>query len=344
MIMVLSLFVSAIAISQTNNSSTNNGNTTQRWGGNTAPGFRIPKETPRNATNTNTAQQGTSGQGGGSSAQPLNGGPGTLTPRAGSATGGSINNRGNNAGSRSAGRATQSSGNANNGSGVSTTQRPTAGGSGSGSTNEKASPFVGGIYPADNAKQHFDSVSPVNPNTISNRNTTNATIAGGNDTTFNVNTINQGGVTTNSGATDRSGQAQFGQTNWGESRRTIGASQWTVPPPITASFSRDFPQVSNATWSRNNVDTSLYSARYQSGAQWVTRNYSASGSLVDVRTEVPVLQAPRPVSVYLAKQPQGFQLTSINRLEITGRPVIYQLNAAGGKTVYINEEGMEVRY
>jgi hypothetical protein len=209
------------------------------------------------------------------------------------------------------------------------------------STNNN-SPFVGGIHAADKTTNTFDSVQLANPNSVSSRNATNAVIPGGNDTTFNVNTINASGVTTNSGAVDRSGQSQFGQTNWGNGRSTIGESQWTVPPPITASFNKEFPSASNATWTRNNVDTSIYSARYQSGAAWVITNYSNAGQRLDTKTEIALLQAPRPVSVYLAKQPPNFQVVSLYFLQMQGKPDMYEITTRGGKTIYINNEGMEV--
>ncbi|HEX8462609.1 MAG TPA: hypothetical protein VF623_14310, partial [Segetibacter sp.] len=57
----------------------------------------------------------------------------------------------------------------------------------SGTKNTSNSPFVGGIHPADNATNTFDSVRLANPNSVDNRTATNAVIAGGNDTTFNVN-------------------------------------------------------------------------------------------------------------------------------------------------------------
>jgi len=206
------------------------------------------------------------------------------------------------------------------------------------------SPFAGGIHPADNAANTFDSVQINNPNAVNNRNATNAVIAGGNDTTFNVNTINPTGVTTNSGAVDRSGQTQFGQTNWGNSRSTIGESQWTVPPPITASFNKDFPLINNATWSRNNVDTSVYSAKYQSGTSWVISNYNNTGQRLDTKTEIALLQAPRAVSVYLAKQPTNFQPVTIYFLQMQGKPEMYEITTRSGKTIYINNEGMEINY
>jgi hypothetical protein len=202
-------------------------------------------------------------------------------------------------------------------------------------------PFAGNIHPAYNAGKKFDSAG-INSN---NRSTSRATtIRGGNDTTFNANTLDPSGTTTNSGAVDRSGQAQFGQTNWGNGRGTVGESQWTIPPPITASFNREFPSVNNATWSRNKVDTSIYSARHKSGSHWITTNYNAGGQRIDMRTEVPLLQPPRPVAVYLAKQPANFRAVNIYRLQLQGKPDVYEIVTRNGKTIYINNEGMEVNY
>jgi len=220
-------------------------------------------------------------------------------------------------------------------------QRNSAGAdSSTGGNTGNTSPFAGGMHAADNAAKTFDTAT----NNTNNQANGNATIAGGNDTTFNVNTVNQGGVTTNSGAVDRSGQAQFGQTNWGNSRSTVGESQWTIPPPITASFNKEFPAANTATWTRNNVDTSIYSARYQAGAAWVTANYNAAGQRLDMRTEVALLQPPRAVSIYLAKQPNNLQVAAVYKLQLQGKPDVYEIETASGKKFYINNDGMEVNY
>jgi hypothetical protein len=207
---------------------------------------------------------------------------------------------------------------------------------------DAASPFVSGVHAADNAPKKFDTTA--NSHSAKNQ-TANTTIAGGNDTTFNVNTtLFQKGVTTNSGAVDRSGQAQFGQTNWGDSRSTVGESQWTIPPPITASFNKEFPASNTATWTRNNVDTTIYSAKYKSGSQWIITNYNSSGERLDMRTEVPLIQSPRPVSVYMAKQPANFKAASIYKLQVQGKADLYELETATGKRIYINNDGVEVIY
>ncbi len=213
----------------------------------------------------------------------------------------------------------------------------------SGRSASSTSPFVTGVRASDNATNSFDTTNAPPGKNVSKQ-TRGTMIAGGNDTTFNVNTISQGGVTTNSGAVDRSGQAQFGQTNWGNARSTVGESQWTVPPPITASFNQDFPRSNSATWTRNNVDTNLYSAKYKAGAQWVTTNYNSSGKRLDMRTEYPLIQAPRPVSVYMAKQPAGFKAATIYKIQVHGRPDIYEVETSVGKKIYINNDGMEVAY
>lgn len=209
-----------------------------------------------------------------------------------------------------------------------------------------ASPFAGGIHAAGNASKPFDIPAAGNNNRLNRRgnNTISSTVPGGNDTTFNINTIAQSGVTTTSGAIDRSGQAQFGQTNWGRSRSTVGESQWTVPPPITASFNKELPAQNSATWSRNNVDTTLYSAGYKLGAHWVTTNYNRAGQRLDTRTEYPLIQPPRAVTVFMAKQPPGFDIESIYKVQVRGKPDAYEIRTKSGKTIYLNTEGMRINY
>jgi hypothetical protein len=207
-----------------------------------------------------------------------------------------------------------------------------------------ASPFVSGITAAPNAARTFDTVVTTGPAASG---TVGTVIPGGNDTTFNSNTIAPtSGVGSTSGAVDRSGQSQFGQTNWGrnEHRNTVGESQWTIPPPITASFNREFPEQNQATWIRNQVDTNQYSVRYRQGANWVTSTYDASGTRINMRTDIPLVQAPAPVSGFIAKQPSTFQVASISRINLQGRPEVYELRLANGQSTYVNNDGMEVRF
>ena len=223
-----------------------------------------------------------------------------------------------------------------------------------GSTAAK-SPFVKGIHAAANANENFDSVnnninnlnSVNNVNNAANVNNPNVTgkpVAAPNDTVFNANTVPDNGVLTNSGAIDRSGNAQFGQTNWGNSRSTVGESQWTVPPPITASFTKEFPTATNATWSRNSKDTSIYSARYKTGDSWVTTNYNASGQRLDMRSEVPLVLLPPAVNNYVSKMPSNLQVTGITRWQVLGKADVYEIRTRVGKTIYVNNDGAEVNY
>lgn len=213
-----------------------------------------------------------------------------------------------------------------------------------GVNNAATSPFVSGITAAPNAAKTYDTVVSIGP---AANGTVGTVIPGGNDTTFNSNTIApNSAVGSTSGAVDRSGQSQFGQTNWGrnEHRNTVGESQWTIPPPITASFNREFPQQYQATWIRNQVDTNQYSVRYKQGANWVTSTYDASGTRINMRTDIPLLQPPAPVSAFIAKQPSTFQVVSISRITIQGRPEVYELRLANGQSTYVNNDGMEVRF
>ena len=208
------------------------------------------------------------------------------------------------------------------------------------------SPFAGGVHAAANAGEKFDSAGNINPNSVhTNAGTNTASNTNGapaNDTVFNNNTITDNGVTTNSGAVDRSGRAQFGQTNWGNSRSTVGESQWTIPPPVTASFSRDVTNAGNLTWTRNTADTSVYSARYKSGDRWVTSNYSISGQRLDMRTEVPLTLLPPPVNTYISKMPATLAVVTITRWQVLGKADVYEIQTKTGKTIYVNEDGTEV--
>lgn len=203
------------------------------------------------------------------------------------------------------------------------------------------SPFASGIHAAANAGEKFDTLQQ-NANNPNTGNVTVTPVAAPNDTIFNTNTINNNGATINSGAVDRSGQAQFGQTNWGNSRSTVGESQWTIPPPVAASFNKEFPAAGDLTWTRNNADTSIYSARYKSGDTWVTTNYSVSGQRLDMRTEMPLTLLPRRVSAYVDKLPNNLQVSAISKWQVLGKPDVYEIQTRTGKTIYLNNEGKEV--
>ena len=214
--------------------------------------------------------------------------------------------------------------------------------------DSSSGPFVTGIHPANNAAKTYDTLNtPANANNVNGATSVNAgstSIEPANDTVFNANSIKENGITTTSGAVDRSGQAQFGQANWGDSRGTVGEGQWTVPPPITASFNKQFPAVNNATWTRNNRDTSIFSARYNNGTSWIIMNYNAAGERLDMRTEFSLPQPPRPVSIFIAKQPADFQAAAIYRLQVPGKPDLYEIQTKTGRTIYINNDGNTVSF
>lgn len=208
------------------------------------------------------------------------------------------------------------------------------------------SPFVGGIHAAPDAGEKFDTANEtLNVNNVNPANVTVAPVAAPNDTVFNANVTTDNSVNTNSGAVDRSGQAQFGQTNWGNSRSTVGESQWTIPPPVTASFNKEFPTAADASWSRNSTDTSVYSARYKSGDLWITTNYTASGKRLGIRTEMPLMLLPQTVSAYISKLPTNqLPVLAITKWQMLGRAEVYEIKTKPGKIVYVNNEGAEVAY
>lgn len=209
------------------------------------------------------------------------------------------------------------------------------------------SPFATGVHAAANSGEKFDTTNRnVNPNNVNSNNVNNAantnTAVANNDTVYNPNTITDNGMTTNSGAVDRSGRTQFGQTNWGNTRSTVGESQWTVPPPIAASFTKEFPSAGNLTWTRSNTDTSIYSARYKSGDRWVTSNYNISGQRLDVRTEVPLTLLPQAVNTYISKMPANSPVLTITKWEVLGKSDVYEIQTKTGKIIYVSDDGTEV--
>ncbi len=209
---------------------------------------------------------------------------------------------------------------------------------------QDSSPFVSGIHAADNAAKKYDSVALVNPNNILNNSQPTVATGVGNDTISNPNTIVQNGIATTSGAVDKSGQAQFGQTNWGSSRSTIGEGQWTVPPPVSSAFSKDLPTIKNVTWNRSNTDTAIYWARYQSGSDWIISSYNSTGNTLDRRTEISIQQLPSQLSGFIRSQPSPFQASSVYRLQIPGRQDLYEIRTPQNRIMYVNMNGEEVKY
>lgn len=207
-----------------------------------------------------------------------------------------------------------------------------------------SSPFVSGIHASNDAAAKYATVVMVNPNSIENTQQTIQTSANSNDTVLNANTIVRGGIATASGAVDKSGQAQFGQTNWGSSRSTIGEGQWTVPPPVSSAFSKEATSVNNATWSRSNTDTAIYWARYQSGAEWIISSYNSTGNTLDRRTEISLQQLPTQLNGFINAQSSPFKVSSVYRLQVPGRQDVWEVRTPFDRVIYVNMNGEEVRY
>lgn len=202
----------------------------------------------------------------------------------------------------------------------------------------QTTPFVSGIYAAPKAGKTFDSAA--NRTAITGASTNNQMITG-RDTILNRNTLNEGGIPTNSGAVDKSGQSQFGQSNW--QNNTVGESQWTVPPPVSATFNKQFGEMNNAVWSRNMGDTNMYRVRYQQNNVWIANTFTSAGQVMDTRTEIPLAQAPLGVTAYKARQPGTFEIITVNKYQPQGRPFVYELRLKDGRTIYVNEAGTEIR-
>jgi hypothetical protein len=47
--------------------------------------------------------------------------------------------------------------------------------------------------------------------------------------------------------------------------------------------------------------------------------------------------------MYLSKQPAELRLSSIARLQMPGKPEVYEIKTSGGKTIYVNDDGAETK-
>ena len=130
---------------------------------------------------------------------------------------------------------------------------------------------------------------------------------------------------------------------WG--RNTVGESQWTPTATLSSSFSRDFPNVTGATWIRDVRDTMNYSARYKTGDYWTMSTYSATGTRIDTRTELPQNDLPRPVALYRDKQgSNNIQFKRVIKVERPSKANLYEVLLTNGRVVYVNSDGAEVSY
>lgn len=127
---------------------------------------------------------------------------------------------------------------------------------------------------------------------------------------------------------------------WG--RNTLGESQWTPSPSISAGFSKDYPEVTDITWMRDARDTSNFSVRYRNGNWWSVSTYSGAGARLDTRTQLDFDDLPRPVSFFIERHFVNTHPQKVVRVERPYKIDFYELRFSAGRVVYIDGDGREI--
>jgi len=88
-----------------------------------------------------------------------------------------------------------------------------------------------------------------------------------------------------------------------------------VPAAVTQSFSRLYPQVTKAKWSRENGD---YEANFTLHSQEMSVIFNARGKRLETETEIPVSQLPQTIQKNLKQKFQGYKITEAAKIQSNG--------------------------
>lgn len=132
----------------------------------------------------------------------------------------------------------------------------------------------------------------------------------------------------------------IGESQWGTNQ--VGENQWTPPNNIIAGFTRDFPTIRGASWTRDNM-LNTFSVRYKNGDFWSSSVYSVNGEQLETRTEIPLTTAlPQQLVTFKNKQSALVDFSRVSRLERPGREPLYEVRLSTGRIAYVNGAGVEV--
>jgi hypothetical protein len=113
-----------------------------------------------------------------------------------------------------------------------------------------------------------------------------------------------------------------------------------APAPVLKSFTTDYPNITDATWSNSKGN---WSATYNSNGMQTVTTYHANGTRMDTRTTYPVAQAPQAVLTYQQNNP-GFTASRIIMISRPDMNDIYELRSSTGQTIYIDTNGSVTTY
>ena len=130
------------------------------------------------------------------------------------------------------------------------------------------------------------------------------------------------------------------ESYWGTNQ--VGENMWTPPNNVITSFTRDFPAIRGATWTRDN-GLSTFSARYKSGDLWTTSVYNNTGVQMETRIEMPLIGTmPQPLTTFKGKQSALVDFNRVSRIVRPGREELFEVRLSTGRIAYINSRGEEV--
>lgn len=114
-----------------------------------------------------------------------------------------------------------------------------------------------------------------------------------------------------------------------------------VPNKVQTAFTKDYPNAYNVNWAKNRGD---WTATYSVNGFRTTATYHANGSRRDTRTYIPVAQAPQPVVIYRERVGPSIQIGKILKIDMPGRPEVYQLQTTTGRLVYVDSKGSVITF
>lgn len=112
-----------------------------------------------------------------------------------------------------------------------------------------------------------------------------------------------------------------------------------APAPVLKSFTTDYPDVTDATWSSSKGN---WMVTYNVNGMKTITTYHANGSRIDTRTWYSVDQAPQPVITYQQNN-AGYKPTMIILISRPDQPDVYELTSGSGK-IYIDTNGGVTTY
>jgi len=112
-----------------------------------------------------------------------------------------------------------------------------------------------------------------------------------------------------------------------------------APAPVLKSFTTDYPDISDATWSNSK---GKWTATYKVNGMQTVTTYNANGTRVDTRTSYPLDQLPQAVITYQQSN-AGYTPTRVIMISRPDQPDIYELLSNAG-TIYIDTNGAVTTY